>query len=772
MPFQVERTPYHAYSNVPPAVNRNLRKVISYTAVNESQDFYQDYEAGHGTHVASIVVGEVYNTSQPIMFGDVLSSEVCKYYVNDFYGYLTPSEACEMFFCGTCMFAKYCDATCGHVASNRTNAYTGVAPGAKVNAFDFGDSHGQLHVPDDYYGMFLDGLNAGAKIHSNSWGSAPPFNYYDYGTQSLDLFMYFNPEQLVLVAAGNEGGVPNISYTHQDIDTMFGDKSIGSPAGAKNSLTVGAAETKGTPDTVAAFSSRGPSNDGRIKPDVCGPGDPVNSARASGDAGLATCGILTMSGTSMATPALAGTAAQIRQFLTEGRHEQYSPAGYNNSNYSTSNPTGALIKAMLIGSTAQLQYGYNSTGSPMTLSEFYGATTARNDSKPYRLGTPTVDFTQGFGHTQLENVLPLDLAFNTFLYEYNISAYTNMSKTYVVNSTATKIDVTLVWTDPPASEYCDVYYMYGVYTSNCLVHDLDLHVYVSGVRKYSNFGGSTSGGTYAGTEDTLNNVEKISLAAGEFEVGDEIAVVVQSHGLPFAGNQAFALVVTGNLDTSWCMNFPVELSDSYGDGWNGNVLYIGEYTFTLSWGRYGSENVCLQEGTYTPYACGGNYGSEVSWSVGGLNGSAVGGLNGSAVGGLNGSATGNCKGTAGSFTVTRPTPAPSSQRTETPAPTPPTSVTRISKDYVSTPKVETEVLYAEEIVLNGLPLSSTNRRRASESKVQDDVVEEFRTQHNDLKALVKTLQVANFDQQVTLDSLEAAVKELKERLETSEYTNE
>ena len=565
--------------------------------------------------------------------------------------------------------------------------------------------------------------------------------------------MYFNPEQLVLVAAGNEGGVPNVSYTQQDIDTMFGDMSIGSPAGAKNSLTVGAAETKGTPDTVAAFSSRGPSNDGRIKPDVCGPGDPVNSARASGEAGLATCGILAMSGTSMATPALAGTAAQLRQFLTEGKHKQYSPFGYNNSKYNESNPSAALIKAMLIASTAQLQYGYNSTGSPITLSEFYGATTARNDSKPYRLGTPTVDYTQGFGHAQLENVVPLDLAFNTFLYELNISAYTNMSTTYVVNTTASKIDVTLVWTDPPGSEYCDVYYMYGVYTSSCLVHDLDLHVYVSGVRKYSNFGGSTSGGAYAGTEDTVNNVEKISLAAGDFEAGDEIEVVVQSHGLPYANNQAFALVVTGNFTKPWCMNFPVEMSDSYGDGWNGNFLHVGEHTFTLSNGSYGSEIVCLPEGTYTPYACGGAWGNEVYWSVSNLTGSA----------------TGNCTGAAGSFTVTRPTP--SSQSTETPAPTPTTSVTKISKSHVSTPKVETEVLYAEEILLNGLPLSMSNRRRASESKLPDDVVDELRIQHDDLKSVVKTLQVAILAQQVTVDSLEASVKELKERLETREFTN-
>ena len=486
-----------------------------------------------------IVVGEIYNASEPIVFEDEAGS-ICEYYTNasnwddDFIG---PNIFCEYLFCDTCYYAYQCDRSCGRVASNKTNAYTGMAPKAQVNAFDVGDAYGNLHIPDDYYGMFLDGFMAGAKFHSNSWGIGPPYNYYDYGSMMLDTFMYYIPEQLVLVAAGNEG-------------SSDGDASIGSPAGAKNCLTVGAAETKETPDTVATFSSRGPYNDGRIKPDVCGPGNPVNSARASGDAGLATCGILTISGTSMATPALAGTAALLRQFLTEGQHEQYSPYGYKFSNYSVTNPTAALIKAMLIGSTAQLLYGYNSTGFPVTLSKFYGATTAKADAAAYPLGTPTVDFTQGFGHTQLTNIVPLDFTFNTFLYELEIGAYTNMSSTYFVTSSSTKIDLTLVWTDPPGFPYCDFYYMYGYSNSSCLVHDLDLQVYVAGERKYSNFGGSTTGGIYTNTEDTMNNVEKISLPVGDFQVGDEILVVVQSHGLSFAANQTWALAITGNLELS------------------------------------------------------------------------------------------------------------------------------------------------------------------------------------------------------------------------------
>jgi len=546
--FQIERTVYDESSFSIPIFNYALRKVVSYTAVLDDPDYFQDYEAGHGSHVAGIVVGDIFNTSEPIVFGDELGSEQCFDYVYVYFdGVFNASEVCDLLFCDSCTGAGLCDLTCDRVASNRTNAYTGMAPGAKVNAFDIGDAQGSLYVPDNYYFMFLDGLFAGSKFHSNSWGSAPPYNDYDYGTQSLDAFMYYNPEQLVLVAAGNEGGVPYGIYNQSDIDIMGGDMSIGSPAGAKNCLTVGAAETKETPDTVATFSSRGPYNDGRIKPDVCGPGDPVDSTRSSGEAGLATCGILTISGTSMATPALAGTAALLRQFITEGKHKQYSPYGFKFSNYSVTNPTAALIKAMLIGSTAQLLYGYNSTGSPVELSKFYGATTAKADTAAYPVGTPTVDFTQGFGHTRLENVVPLDFTFSTFLYEFNISAYANMSTTYVVTSAATKIDFTLAWTDPPGVVGCDQSYMNGSQTS-CLVHDLDLQVYVSGVRKYSNFGGSTSGGMYAGTEDTLNNVEKVSLAVDDFEVGDEIAVVLQSHGLPFADFQSLALVITGNLD--------------------------------------------------------------------------------------------------------------------------------------------------------------------------------------------------------------------------------
>lgn len=61
----------------------------------------------------------------------------------------------------------------------------------------------------------------------------------------------------------------------------------------------------------------------------------------------------------------------------------------------------------------------------------------------------------------------------------------------------------------------------------------------------------------------------------------------------------------------------------YGDGWNGANLYIGETTLTLENGKYGTETVCLEPGTYSPYACGGSFPSEVAWRVAGISGRAV-----------------------------------------------------------------------------------------------------------------------------------------------------
>jgi hypothetical protein len=178
---------------------------------------------------------------------------------------------------------------------------------------------------------------------------------------------------LILIAAGNEGTAAAPQKTPPG---YVGWVSLSSPGTAKNALTVGASrsdrssggyskltygaawpidfpdppiansQVSSDPEAMAGFSSRGPCDDQRIKPDVVAPGTDIASMKSAlaplshfwgpvpGQPKYAFDG-----GTSMATPLAAGCAALVRQYYEESRGAK---------------PSSALLKATLINSTRQL----------------------------------------------------------------------------------------------------------------------------------------------------------------------------------------------------------------------------------------------------------------------------------------------------------------------------------------------------------------------------------------------------------------------------------
>ena len=127
---------------------------------------------------------------------------------------------------------------------------------------------------------------------------------------------------LVCLAAGNEGYAV-LNGAEGEIPTNM-DLSIGDPANLEEAIAVGSVH-KTNPHTygISYFSSRGPTADGRRKPDVVAPGEKILSARHDWKGAAATRRrkiddlYVAMSGTSMATPHVSGLLAAFLSLRRE-----------------------------------------------------------------------------------------------------------------------------------------------------------------------------------------------------------------------------------------------------------------------------------------------------------------------------------------------------------------------------------------------------------------------------------------------------------------------
>ncbi len=180
-----------------------------------------------------------------------------------------------------------------------STGFCGAAPEARLVVQSLLDLDGGiLSTVTDTYDMFKDAHGLGARIHNDSWGRLAGGDY-DFDSQSVDRFVWDHPDMVICVAAGDEG-------TDGDLDGVVDPFSLYSPATAKNCVAVGASEgdrpeqgltytdwyggrfpvnplmqdpMSDQPSGMWAAGSRGPTADGRIKPDLVAPGSWIISAR-------------------------------------------------------------------------------------------------------------------------------------------------------------------------------------------------------------------------------------------------------------------------------------------------------------------------------------------------------------------------------------------------------------------------------------------------------------------------------------------------------------
>jgi uncharacterized repeat protein (TIGR01451 family) len=370
-----------------------------------------DVNSGHGTHVAGSVLGN----------GDLSGA--------------TPSSH------------TYPD-----------TAYAGMAPEANLvfQAVEDNDTEGLSGIPNDLNDLFSQAATSGATLHTNSWGSSAIGMYTD-SSEEVDEYVWDHPGFTILFAASNDG-------VDSDADGVIDLYSLGSPASAKNAITVGASENNkpghgpwggdeypvspidgddmaDDPSGLAAFSSRGPALDGRTKPDIVAPGTFIASTKSQ-DPSFSGTGwedidayYMYMGGTSMATPLAAGAATIVRQYYTVVKGDT---------------PSAALIKATLVNGATDIYPGQYGTGAAQEIPT----------TRPTNVA--------GWGRVNLErSIFPTATRVMTYtdatpgLNTSGVDTYK-----YTIGSSSEPFRVTLAWSDHPGTPVA----------AGGLVNDLDLMV--------------------------------------------------------------------------------------------------------------------------------------------------------------------------------------------------------------------------------------------------------------------------------------------------------
>lgn len=408
-------------------------------------------------------------------------------------------------------------------------AAKGMAPKANLLSYDWTNDMVEVVGQISVNSLLISNHSYGVPVVDNNGDLNVPVWYmgcYNSDAVDWDQVAYDAPYYLMVVSAGNNGGDSYTGGLMSGYDKLTGEKN------SKNNLVVANANPTIFPTgfmnvVINGSSSQGPSDDGRIKPDIAGDGTNVYSTYNTSDSSYGN-----MTGTSMASPNVAGSLLLLQQH-------------YNN--LSSSYMRSATLKGLVCHTSFD-------PGTPGPDARFgWGLLDSKESA---------IALTNSFDPNPTAVVSELSLVQGG---DYEIEVFVNDPK---------KLKATIAWTDVPGAAKDNQLNS----TTPALVNDLDLRI----TKDLETFYpwklqlSDVSAPAVTG-DNTVDNVEKVEVdnASGFYTIH------VSHKGTLVDGPQAYSLIVTGfDQVTLGTKNFTIQDLAIYPNPFN-DILNISSKNETI-----------------------------------------------------------------------------------------------------------------------------------------------------------------------------------------------
>jgi len=377
-----------------------------------------------------------------------------------------------------------------------------------------------------YYNWFNDNRWVWYADTSMSTSENTSFGYYSEQAKNWDEIAYLAPLYLIVKAVGNFRGIGpenqptehwvpyydenseswewNLSTSIRDINGgISGYESLSHSALAKNILSIASTfklnseYTQASDVLIGSNSSFGPTDDGRIKPDISVPGQNLNIATSSSNTSYAIS-----SGTSYASGLAAGILANLQSFYTD---------------LHTKNPRSSMLKALVIQTADEAgdfdgpdyKFGWGLLNSERAARLLYN----------FSISNPLVFLAD----TSISNGETIEFLFNPYSYS--------------------EVKATLCWTDPAGTLP-----PYSLNPSNSiLVNDLDIRIYDEELNEYLPWKLDRANPSSAAikADNSIDNIEQISL-----NNSSGLLIVRITHKETLTASQKFSLIVSAGEPSS------------------------------------------------------------------------------------------------------------------------------------------------------------------------------------------------------------------------------